>query len=408
MRAELTIDRLGARGDGIVDRPDGPLFVPFALPGERVGVEISPDGKMADCREIMTPSPDRADPVCGHFGECGGCSLQHMARQSYLAWKRALVVHALAARGIDNPVEPVLPVPLGDRRRATFSLGRHGSHTVLGYRARRSHATIAVEACPILSSEVVAVLPCLEAMLGPLMGAKTEARISVTGTRNGLDVTVEGMHAAPKAMARLAPIAEENGIARISIGDESLELAPPLVRFGKADVRLPPRGFLQASPTAVAEMTTLVQEGTGRAKRIADLFSGLGTFTFALAERASVDAYEENAEAISALAHAARHTLKLKPIKTQRRDLFRDPLGWQELKSYDAIVFDPPRAGAAAQAAQLAKSKVKRIVAVSCNPGTLARDLRILVDDGYRVTRIAPIDQFLYSSHVEVVAHLVR
>jgi len=155
-------------------------------------------------------------------------------------------------------------------------------------------------------------------------------------------------------------------------------------------------------------MSALVREGAGKAKRVADLFSGLGTFTFALAERAAVDAYEESAAALTALAEAARHTPKLKPIETHRRDLFRDPLGWQELKAYDAVVFDPPRAGAAAQAEQLAKSKVKRLVAVSCNPGTLARDLRTLVDGGYEITRVVPVDQFLFSSHVEVVAHLAR
>jgi 23S rRNA (uracil1939-C5)-methyltransferase len=184
--------------------------------------------------------------------------------------------------------------------------------------------------------------------------------------------------------------------------------APTTLRLGRALVSLPPGAFVQASPIAEAEMVELVCEGVGKSKRVADLFSGLGTFSFALAERATVDAYESSAEALAALSEAARHATRLKPMRTHRRDLLRDPLGWRELKDFDAVVFDPPRAGAAAQAAQLAKSKVKHVAAVSCNPATLARDLRLLVDGGYEISQVVPIDQFLYSSHIEVVAHLAR
>jgi len=173
-------------------------------------------------------------------------------------------------------------------------------------------------------------------------------------------------------------------------------------------VKLPPGAFLQASPQAEAVMTALVSEGVAGAKRIADLFAGLGTFTFGLAQASAVDAYETDEAALGALAEAARHTPKLKPVRALARDLFQSPLGGKDLDRYDAVVFDPPRAGAAAQSELLATSKVKRLVAVSCNPGTLARDLRLLVDGGYRITRVVPVDQFLFSSHVEVVAHLER
>ncbi len=203
-------------------------------------------------------------------------------------------------------------------------------------------------------------------------------------------------------------MAGELGIARFTLGNESVTFAPPMVRFGKASVQVPPGAFLQASPEAEAAITSLVLEGAGKAKRVADLFCGLGTFSLALAEGAAVDAFEANEAALTALTEAARHTPRLKPIRTSPRDLFRDPLVTQELAAYDAVVFDPPRTGAVAQAEQLARSKVKQLVAVSCNPGTLARDLRILVDGGYRLTRVVPVDQFLFSGHVEVVAHLSR
>lgn len=408
MRVELTIDRLGAQGDGIAESPGGPLFVPFTLPGERVMAEVARDGKHADCLAVLDASPERVAPVCPHFGACGGCSLQHIETQAYLAWKRELVVQALASRGLDVPVEPVRPVPLGSRRRATFSLERRGKDAVLGYRRARSHDTIETEVCPILSPAIVAALPAFKAMLFPLLGSRSEARVGITETENGLDVVLEGAPPPETALAKLAGTAGAQGIARITVGDESVMLTPPTLRLGRAEVRLSPGAFLQASPAAEAEVVALVCEGVGKAKRVADLFSGLGTFSFALAESAPVDAYENSAEALAALEEAARHTPKLKPMRGHRRDLFQDPLGWQELKPYDAVVFDPPRAGAAAQAEQFAKSKVKRLVAVSCNPGTLARDLRILVDGGYQITRVTPVDQFLFSSHVEVVVHLRR
>ncbi|ODS00698.1 (uracil-5)-methyltransferase [Methyloceanibacter methanicus] len=408
MSVELTIDRLGAQGDGVAETPDGSLFVPFTLPGERVRAELDRDGKHANCVAIFDPSPERVAPVCRHFGACGGCSLQHLKVPSYLAWKRDLVGQALAARGSDVPVEPVRPVPLANRRRATFSLERRGKEAVFGYRRARSHELIGIEECPILSPAIAASLPALKELLTPLLSGRREARVAVTETETGLDVVMEGARPPETALAKLAAAAGAQGIARLTAGDDSVTLAPPTLRFGRAQVRFPPGAFLQAAPAAEAEMVRLVREGVGKAKRVADLFCGLGTFSFALAERATVDAYETDADALTALEDAARHATRLKPMRTHRRDLFRDPLGWQELKPFDAVVFDPPRAGAAAQAEQLARSKVDRLVAVSCNPGTLARDVRILVDGGYAITRVTPVDQFLFSSHVEVVAHLTR
>jgi len=408
MSLEMEIARLGAQGDGIAEGPDGPLFVPFTLPGERARVVVSEDGKHAALLEVLDPSPERIDPVCPHFGTCGGCALQHFEEGAYLAWKRELVVQALRSRGLDAEVEDVRPVSLGSRRRATFSLGRDGQGVVLGYRRARSHDLIDIEMCPILSPGIVARLPKLKAALAPLLGGKREARVGVTETETGLDIVVEGVRPKESALVRLAGEAGALGVARITVGGEGLMLAPPTVRFGPAQVKLAPGAFLQASPQAEAVMTALVTDAVAGAKRIADLFAGLGTFTFGLAQTSAVDAYETDEAALGALVEAARHTPKLKPVRALARDLFRSPLGGKDLDRYDAVVFDPPRAGAAAQSELLAKSKVKRLVAVSCNPGTLARDLRLLVDGGYRLTRVVPVDQFLFSSHVEVVAHLTR
>jgi 23S rRNA (uracil1939-C5)-methyltransferase len=408
MITELTIDRLGGQGDGVADTPSGPVFVPITLPGERVSAEVAPDKKYADCIMVLDASPNRANPVCPHFGVCGGCALQHMEMSSYLDWKRGSVVHAFRSRGFNVAVEPVRAVPLGNRRRAVFHIERRGKDLVLGYRQARSHDTIDIEACPILSPKIVAALPAIKALVAPLLKGQHEARITVTETENGLDLAVAGVPPPAATLAKLAGIAAAHAFARVTLGSESLLLAPAMLRLGRAQVSLPPGTFVQASPIAETEMVELICEGVGKSKRVADLFSGLGTFSLPLAERATVDAYESSAGALAALSEAARHATRLKPVRIHRRDLLRDPLGWQELKDFDAVVFDPPRAGAAAQAAQLAKSGVRRLVAVSCNPDTLARDLRFLVDGGYKISRVVPIDQFLYSSHVEVVAHLAR
>jgi len=409
MPLEVEIDRLGAQGDGVAEGPNGPLFVPFALPGERVRVEVGEDGRHGALLEVLKRSPDRREPVCPHFGTCGGCALQELEEDAYLAWKRAVVVQALRSHGLDAEVEPVKPVPLGGRRRAAFALGRTPHGLVLGYRRARSHDLIDIETCPILSPAIVTHLRKLKAVLGPLLGGKREARVSVTETDTGLDIVVADVRPKEADLAKLASEAARLGVARVTVDGESLMPdVPPSVRFGASQVKLPPGAFLQASPDAEAVMTELVRYGVGRAKRIADLFAGLGTFTLSLAGDAAVDAFEADEATLAALTEAARHTPRLKPVRALSRDLFRMPLGPAELAAYDAVVFDPPRAGAAAQAEQLAKSKVKRLVAVSCNPGTLARDLRLLVDGGYRLIRVVPVDQFLFSAHIEVVAHLER
>jgi len=409
MELEVRIARLGAQGDGVADGPDGHLFVPFALAGERVKVEATPGSDRAVLIDVLEPSPDRVAPVCPHFGVCGGCALQHLEANAYLAWKRELVVAALRSRGLDAEVDAVRPVPLGSRRRAALALGRGKEGLALGYRRARSHELIDIDICPILSPRIVARLPKLKQALGTLLGGKREARVSLTETEGGLDIVLEGVRPSPAALGAFAGKAAALGVARLTLEGESIgSIAAPRIDLSGAEVRLPPGAFLQASREAEATLAELVRDGAQGVKHLADLFAGLGTFTFALARDAAVDAYEADAAALAALAEAARKTPRLKPVRGIVRDLFRVPLGVKELKAYDAVVFDPPRAGAAAQAEALAKSAVPKVVAVSCNPGTLARDLRILVDGGYRIARVTPVDQFLFSAPVEVVAHLER
>jgi 23S rRNA (uracil1939-C5)-methyltransferase len=409
MEREVEIARLGAQGDGVAEGRDGPLYVPFALPGERVRVEVAPGNDRAALLAVLQPSPDRVEPVCPHFGVCGGCALQHLDEAAYLGWKREKVVAALRSRGLDAEVEPVRPVPLGSRRRAALTLARAKTGTALGYRRARSHELIDIAVCPVLSPGIVARLSKLKVALVPLASGRREVRVGVTETPSGLDIVLEGARPREAALAAFAGEAAALGVARLTCDGESIgPVAAPEVELSGVAVKLPPGAFLQAANEAETVMAALVREGVGDARRVADLFAGLGTFTFALARQAAVDAFEADEAALEALAEAWRKTQGLKPVKTFRRDLFRAPLSATELGAYDAVVFDPPRAGASAQAAMLAKSEVARLVAVSCNPGTLARDLRILVDGGYRIARVVPIDQFLFSPHVETVAHLER
>jgi len=406
---EVEIARLGSGGDGVAEGSGGPIYVPFTLPGERVVITLDKGGDRGSLLDVLAPSPDRIAPVCPYFGACGGCALQHMERSAYLAWKREQVATALKARGLAPEIEEVRPVPLGSRRRAVLALGRGKDGAVLGYRRARSHDLIDVAACPVLVSRIANSLTKLKQALVPLLGGKREARVTVTETESGLDILLEGARPSPASLGAFARRAAALGVARLSAGEESIALGgTPEVDLSGAKVKLPPGAFHQASREAEGEMVVLVREGVEGAKRIADLFAGLGTFTFALARTSAVDAYEADEAALAALAEAARRTPKLKPVRTFGRDLFRSPLSAKELDPHDAVVFDPPRAGAAAQAEALAKSRVPALVAVSCNPGTLARDLRILVDGGYRITRVVPVDQFLFSPHIEVVAHLER
>ena len=403
-QTEVEIAALGAQGDGIAHTADGPRFVAFALPGERVLLEGEGLPGL-----LSAPSPERRQPRCSHFGTCGGCVAQHMSEPLYDSWKRGIVVEALRQRGLEVAVGPLLRVAPGTRRRTVLTARREGGKIVLGYHRRRSHDLFDLEECPVLQPAIVAQLSGLRAIAVQLV--QREIRLTVLLAPNGLDVTADGagVRLDARTAAELARLAATHGIVRICVDGETIvERAKPALAMGGVDVVPPPGAFVQAVTPAEASMVACVLAAAGKAKRVADLFCGVGTFTFPLARRARVLAIDGEEKAIAALAAAARHAQGLKPIETKVRDLFRIPLSPKELEGLDAVVLDPARAGAEAQTRQIARSGVPAAILVSCNPGTLARDARILLDGGYALESVTPIDQFLYSHHVEAVAVLRR
>jgi 23S rRNA (uracil1939-C5)-methyltransferase len=408
----LSIARIGRLGDGICDTPAGPLYVPYALPGEIVEAEPWPGhGDRRHLIQVENTSPERIAPVCPHFGICGSCALQHWNHASYRQWKRSLVVDALAQVGLEAAVDELIDAHGEGRRRAVFH-ARRGPRDVLevGFAARKSHRIVAIDHCPVLAPSLGKAIAMAWAIAERISHVRKPLDIAVTATAAGLDVDLRG--SGPLAavdVAGLADVAQRHHLARLTRhGDIVAQLAPPVVTMGRAQVVLPPGAFLQATTAGETALARLVETHCADAETVADLFCGVGPFALRLGERARVLAADNDAPAVAALARTAERTQGLKPIESEVRDLFRRPLRPDELEPFDAVVFDPPRQGAEAQAHALAGSAAPRIVAVSCNPVTLARDARILVDGGYRLVLVTPVDQFLYSIHVEAVALFQR
>jgi 23S rRNA (uracil1939-C5)-methyltransferase len=404
---QLTIHRLGHRGDGIADTNVGPVFVPYALPGETVTVEPvpgHPDRRHLD--HVDKPSHERAAPICKHFTHCGGCAMQHWSLAEYHLWKRGLVADALEQVGLIAPLEPLIDAQAQGRRRGGRPAPR-GARDVLevGFTAPRAHHIVAIDRCPILAPGLEGAISAAWAIAEILKPTDKPLDIQVTATDSGMDVDVRG--SGPLNSGRttaLAGVAEKFGLARITRhGELVAQGAQPLMRIGRAQVPLPQAAFLQATAAGEATLARLVLDHVGDAKRVADLFCGIGTFALRMAERARVSAADSEASAIKALERAAANTSGLKPVACQVRDLFRRPFMAADLKGIDAVVFDPSRQGAETQARELAKSGVPVVVAVSCDAATFARDARILVDGGYKLVSVTPVDQFRYSFHVEMV-----
>jgi 23S rRNA (uracil1939-C5)-methyltransferase len=412
MVEKLAITEIGRRGEGLAETPAGPLHVPYTLPGETVTVEDW-DGH-PDRRRLLTvdvASGERIAAICPHFGVCGGCALQHWSPQHYRAWKRDLVVEALAQVGIETAVDPIIDAHGEGRRRAVFH-ARRGTRDILavGFAALRAHHIVPIDRCPILAPSLNGALAAAWAIAETLKGERKPLDIHATASEAGLDVDVRGSGPlSVKRAGELAGIAEKHRLARLTRhGEIVVQRAVPTLMIGRARLALPPGAFLQATAAGEAALAQLVAENCDGAQKIADLFSGVGPFALRLAERARVTAVDNDKDALAALQRAAANTQGLKPIETIPRDLFRSPLMAAELKRFDTVVFDPPRQGAQAQARELARSKIATVAAVSCNPVTFARDARTLIDGGYRLTRVTPVDQFLYSAHVELVARFER
>jgi 23S rRNA (uracil1939-C5)-methyltransferase len=348
--------------------------------------------------------------LCRHFGTCGGCAHQDKPDADYRALKRKIVVDALSHHGIDAPVDEIVEVPPATRRRATFKARREADGTLLGFHAARTHDIVDMQECLVLTPTLAALVPRLREMLSAMLKPGDDAELRLTETETGVDLGLRWRkpNDAP-TIAALARWAEKLNLARVSAhGETVVELAKPTVRLGKALVALPPETFLQPTRQGETALQAFVRVTLMGAKRVADLFAGCGTFSFALAEQSRVHAVELDAAMLLALAAAAKNTSGLKPVTTEKRNLFRRPLNESELNNYDAVCLDPPRAGALEQAAQLAKSAVARIAYVSCDAEAFARDAHILIDGGYRLTRVVPVDQFLWSSHIELAAAFER
>lgn len=401
----LTVVRLGHLGEGIAE---GPVYIPRTLPGEVVTGAI--EGDRLTRPKIVTPSADRVTAPCRHYRFCGGCGLMHASDSFLEGWKREVVRTALAARGIAAELVGPFTSPPNSRRRAVLSGRRLRSGPVVGFHAPASGTVTAIPDCRLLAPQLLAALPACEELTALLGSRKGGIRLTLAASGAGPDLAVTGTRALTGPdRATLAALADRHDLARLAVDGETIVTRrPPAQTFGGIRVVPPPGGFLQATAEGEAALRSAVLAGTAGARRVADLFAGCGTFALPLSARAEVHAVEADADMLAALDAAWRRAGGLKTVTTETRDLFRRPLGADELARLDAVVIDPPRAGAEAQMREIARSPVPRVVAVSCNPVSFARDAAILAAAGFRPGPVTLVDQFRWSSHIELVAAFAR
>ncbi|WP_339912692.1 class I SAM-dependent RNA methyltransferase [Sulfitobacter litoralis] len=398
---EYTIQRLGHLGDGIAS---GPLFAPMTLPGEVV--TGTPDGQTLTDIRIVRPSENRVAPPCRHFKACGGCQLQHASDDFVAEFKLGVVKASLDAHGIETIFKPLQTSPAQSRRRATFAAKRTKKGAMAGFHGRGSDVVIEIPGCQLLDPAVLGALPIAEKLAVIGTSRKAPLAVTVTASRGGLDISVQnGKELDGPLRQELAHLCDSLGLARLTWDGEVIAMrTPPVQRFGAAKVTPPPGAFLQATPHGEAALITAVREAVGDARHVIDLFAGSGTFSLPLADRAEVHAVEGDAAMTAALDHGWRMSTGLKPVTTEARDLFRRPLLPDELAKTDAVVIDPPRAGAEAQIAEIVKAMPPVLAYVSCNPVTFARDAAVLIAAGYTLNWVQVVDQFRWSSHVELAA----
>lgn len=406
---ELRIAAVGAQGDGVAQGN----FIPLTLPGELVTAQMS--GARGELLDILEASQDRVTPPCPHFGICGGCALQHWEVQPYLDWKREQIRIQLGYEGLETEILPTFASPPASRRRVALHARGGKGGVRLGFKERRSWNLVQIETCPVSHPRLVAAFPALRRLAGPFMEhPKSAPTLHVTVTATGLDIDITGVEAksgglSADARVRAAMIAGEADFARVTLAGEMIYMArQPMVKLGPAVVALPAGAFLQAVPQAEKAMVDFAVEAAQGASRIVDLYSGVGTFTFRLAEIGGVHAADSSAPAIAALKGAVGTAAGLKAVTAEARDLARRPVLSMELKKVDVAVLDPPRAGALEQHVEIANSKVARVVGVSCNPATFARDAKVLIEAGFCLERVLPVDQFLWSPHIELVGVFSR
>ncbi len=418
MTDKVTIEELGGRGDGVAYLNGKQLFVPFSAPGDVADVKVN--GSKARLRHIHQNSPHRVDAQCKHFTKCGGCSVQHIDEHYYRAWKAGLVKTALENQGLEDiDVRPLEMSPLHSRRRTTFQvIGRGGGDIVLGYAEKGSHNLIDLQECPILVTEIADFIAPLKVFLKKLLDKKQKMVIQITKGDNGLDVVFKSKGEVDLNLRMdLAAFAQANDLARISWFDTSLkkpyfemlaERKKPYVTFEGNKVFFPEGAFLQATQQGQQVLTDIMLAGIKDANRVVDLFSGCGTFSIAAAKTANVHAVENNDEMLSALKSSANMMTGIKQVTTELRDLFMRPLLPHELDKFDVAIIDPPRAGAKHQMQEIINSGIKKLVMISCNPLSFARDVQDLAEAGFKMGPVTPVDQFLYSSHLEIIAVFER
>ena len=401
VRRELTIVALNARGEGVAT--DGTV-APLLLPGETALTEA--DGERARVVTLVAASRERAEPICAYFGRCGGCAAQHMSARLYADWKRDGVVRALQRAGVAAEVGPLIDAHGDGRRRATFHARFVDGREQVGFMRARAHDIIAVDACPLFAPGLAGAIPAANALAAAVRGISKPLDIQATATLGGLDFDLRGS-GAPDDLTRrkLSAAAERLDLARLSVhGETIVERRSPDVLFGDVLATPPPGGFLQATEAGEQALADGAAAALTGAKRVADLFCGAGAFALRLAREREVFAVDSDAAAAAALMRAAGAASKLRAVHAETRDLFRRPLTGAELAPFDAVLFDPPRAGAEAQARALAAAGPPLVVAISCNADSFARDARVLIGGGYAIGPVTAVDQFRFSPHVEILA----
>lgn len=386
------IVRIAARGDGVTASG---RHERFAVPGDI----LREDG-------TLLPGPHHHHPPCRHFPECGGCQLQHADDYAYRGYLVHRVAGALAQHGLETHIRDPHLSPPRTRRRASLRALKLGKGAVVGFNAEKSNQIIDMRECHILRPELFALVAPVRALLSTLLASRRGVEVMLTLVDQGIDVLLKGVvPTGLEAIEALTAFCETNRLARLSLdqgyGAEAFyEPVPVTVTLSGTPVGFPAGGFLQATVDGEQALVASVLEAVGPAQRTADLFAGLGTFALALPGQ--VYAAEASRDAVMLLKRAGPR------IAVEHRDLFRRPLDAQELRRVEAVVLDPPRAGAFEQVTQIATSDVPRIAYVSCNPATFARDAKLLVDGGYRVEWIRPVGQFRWSTHVELAASFRR
>ncbi len=409
----LAISGIGARGDATAESEDGPIYAAYALPGEQVRARIT--GHRAEVLEIIAASAERQKPVCAHFGRCGGCQLQHWSEGPYLAWKHEQVREALGRRGFAGiDVDPIIPAWGEGRRRAGFHAARERGEVRIGFIERGGARLTPIAHCPVLAPALEAAALRLARLADVALPQRGEITLHCLLTDAGVDVAIKGAGKAALlhrgTLERLSALAHDLDLARLTIDGEPIVVRDqPMLRMGRAVVAPPPGAFVQATAKGEAELARLTLDALQGAHRVVDLFAGIGTFALRLAEQAEVLAVEADEDMLTSLKRAADGAGgALKEVRTLRRDLLRTPLSSMEMKKFDGAVIDPPRSGARLQVEQIARAPVRRLAYVSCDPASFARDLKALIEHGFTVLRVTPVDQFRWSPHIELVGALER